>query len=497
MKKIILFSLALLCTLPLTLLAQKKRVSAPVGGHKMVFYINGAKDETVLLAIHFRDKMLLRDSAANGGNGVFIFEGAGLYDEGMYTIVSEEKRPYLNFIIDGSQDFDFFLDTVGDVRNFRVTGSPQNEEMLLFQRKNVEAQRKANLFQESYKQFEEEQNEDSVAFYRERLQDLNTEMENFITDFINKNPDYLFSKLQKSYRQITVPDPPVKEDGTIDSMFQSIYYREHYWDNFDLADRRFINLPSYETKVNDYFTRVLGYQEVDTINKYMDMVLNLAYRDSLMYRFLIEWFSGHWQGTKAIGHDAIFVHLIKENMMKGKCTWMDDDLLERYNKRARKLEPLLIRQKSVELVIPDTNGTSGIWYSSYKMPKKYVILWFYDLNCHTCKAESEKLRQLYDSLETIGERNFDVYAINTNNADLEAWKKYVREKEYPWVNVGGLNANVDYMEAYNIYEFGTPQMYILNEKREIILNKNISKSDILDFLKQYEKIEVYRASRKQ
>jgi len=495
MKKIILFALVILCTVPSVLFAQKKRAPAPAGTHRMIFRIDGAKDESVLLAVHFRDKMLLRDSAINQGNGVFLFEGAGLYDEGMYTIVSEGKRPYLNFIIDGSQDFEYFLDTVGDVRNFRVIGSPQNDEMLLFQRKNVEAQRKINSYQTKYKEFEEELNEDSLTFYREKMLELNTEMEGFIADFINRNPNYLFSKMQKSYRHITVPDPPVKEDGTIDSMFQSIYYRTHYWDNFDLTDRRFINLPSFEPKVNDYFTKVLAPHDVDTINKYMDMVLNLASKDSLMYRFFIEWLSTHWQGSKVIGHDAVFVHLIKENMMKGKCRWMDEDLLERYRKRATKLEPLLIGQKSIELVMPDTNGTSSKWHSSYQMPKKYVILWFYDPNCHTCKSESEKFRQLYDSLESIGERNFDIYAVNTNNADLELWKKYVREKGYPWTNVGGLHANVDYMEAYNIYEFGTPQMYILNEKREIILNKRITVSDIPDFLRQYEKIEAYKANK--
>ena len=93
---------------------------------------------------------------------------------------------------------------------------------------------------------------------------------------------------------------------------------------------------------------------------------------------------------------------------------------------------------------------------------------------------------MYDSLEAKGTRNFDVYAV-ANDADIDRWKKYVKENNYPWINVGGNKANVDYLDAYNIYESGNPAMFILNEKREIILNRRIEMSSIPEFLEQYEK----------
>ena len=121
------------------------------------------------------------------------------------------------------------------------------------------------------------------------------------------------------------------------------------------------------------------------------------------------------------------------------------------------------------------------------------MLWFYDPHCPTCKKESEKLRTVYDSLETIGKRNFDVYAVGSDS-DIERWKKYVREKNYPWLNVGGNRANVDYLEAYNIYETGNPAMFIIdNRTKNIILNRRIEMSSIPNFLEQYEKIEKKKA----
>ena len=69
-------------------------------------------------------------------------------------------------------------------------------------------------------------------------------------------------------------------------------------------------------------------------------------------------------------------------------------------------------------------------------------------------------------------------------ADVAKWKKYVREHELPFVNVGGSNVNIDYQVAYNVH--GAPTMIILNEERRIIMNKVIATKEILPFLKRYE-----------
>ena len=79
-----------------------------------------------------------------------------------------------------------------------------------------------------------------------------------------------------------------------------------------------------------------------------------------------------------------------------------------------------------------------------------------------------------------------MYAV-ANDADIDRWKKYVKENNYPWINVGGNKGNVDYLELFNIYETGNPAMFIINEKHEIILNRRIEMHTIPEFLRQYEK----------
>lgn len=493
MQKRYIFLLSLVTFLCTNSFAQKGKSSAtsPKKGHELIFNVKNSNDKLVYLVIHYNEKLILKDSVTPTAPGKFVFKGENVLDDGMYSLVSEKKKLYLNFIIDNNQCFEYNLDTTGDVNNFSTKNTPQNEEMLKFQRKTYYAQKQSSDYANKRKEFEKIGNKDSVDYYQKKLNDLNEEMFNFINhEIIEAHPDYLFSKMQKSYLNIEVPDIK-NEKGETDIYKQAAYYREHYWDNFDLGDHRFIYIPSFDPKLKEYFNKVIYHQETDTINKYVDMFLAKTEKDTFMYHYCLDWLSYQFESSKVIGHDAVFFHIAKTNQLAGKCYWMDEDLIGKYQKRVKRLEPTLIGRIAPELLIPDTNlyEDPTKWKSSYNFQKPYVILWFFDPNCPTCKKESKALRQVYDSLEVIGKRNFDVYAIG-NDDTIEAWKKYVKENNYPWTNVGGNKGNIDYLDHFGIYETGNPAMFVIdNSTHEIILNKRIEMSNLPTFLEEYEKVK--------
>ena len=493
MKKYLVIVLLLFVSIGSGTLYAQKGTKEKKGGEaaEIKFLVKEATDSIVYLAVHFRDKLILKDSVRPSGAGKYIFTSPTPYQDGLYMLVNQNKRPYLNFMIDRNQHFSITCDTSGDVRNVIIVNSPENVEVLKFQQKSVESQKRAIDLRKKRQEAKENKDEVLVKTIANEIDELNIEMEQFIDELINAHPDYLFSKMQKAYQTIKVPEPPLKADGKIDSSFQMIYYRTHYWDNVDLTDGRLLYTPVLEPKLNEYFLKIIYYLDADTINKYVDMVLSQAEMDSVSYRFFLEWVSYKFESSKVIGHDAVFVHIVKNNQMQGKCTWMDEDLIRKYEKRVKNIEPILIGKTAVEMIIPDTTQSEDFryWYSSHQMQKPYVIIWFYDPDCPTCTKESAKLKVLYDSLETAGTRNFDVYGVAAEK-DIARWKKYLRDKKYPWLNVGGLKANVDYMSAYNIYETGTPSMFIMdNRTKKIILNKRIDMEQIPEFLRQYERMQ--------
>ena len=66
------------------------------------------------------------------------------------------------------------------------------------------------------------------------------------------------AKILKASQAVKIPDPPKKADGTIDSTFQLRWYREHFFDNFDLSDPTLICLPRplYSEKITEYLDKL-------------------------------------------------------------------------------------------------------------------------------------------------------------------------------------------------------------------------------------------------
>lgn len=496
MKRLFWIFLLSILLIPSELYSQKSnKGKAQAKGHELVFNIPNSKDSVVYMVIYYRDKFLIKDTARvtmTKSGPQFVFSGKNEYQGGLYKLVNQKHFPYMDFLIDGNQFFSATCDTTGQPKDVHFVNSPQNDVMIEFQVKTMEGHQKMSEYKKSLEEAKSAGNQSDVDKYTALMNDLDSSMKVFIKNIIDENPTYLFSKVQKIYQQIDIPEAPILANGKKDSTFQARYFLTHYWDNVDLGDSRLLFTPVFEPRMKEYFTRYLQYYEPDTINHYVDMFLRRTEADTLMYHFCVDWLSYHYETSKILGQDGVFVHIVKTNHQLGKCTWIDDDLLRKYEKRARHLDPILIGRRAPEMVIPDTSLTDDYtkWISSYypkgAQTKRYVILWFYDPDCPTCKKESKKLRAVYDSLENLGQRNFDVYAV-ANDADTARWKKYVKENNYPWVNVGGNKGNIDYLEAYNIYESGNPSMFIVNEKHEIILNRRIEMNSIQSFLEQYEK----------
>ncbi len=71
--------------------------------------------------------------------------------------------------------------------------------------------------------------------YRSKLLEVDKDVKAQRTKVIVDHPDFFYSRLLKSMKDIDVPEPPKDAGGNItDSSFQWKHYKAHYWDNFDL-----------------------------------------------------------------------------------------------------------------------------------------------------------------------------------------------------------------------------------------------------------------------
>ncbi len=466
MKKILL--LAILTTSLTSLYAQH---------YEMTFQLPGATDSLLYLGQHYRDQFVTLDSTFRGQENTYRFSGKQKLERGMYALYTKDANKALfEFTIDGSQRFSIRTNESFEVVDPEsdISGSPANQAMHTYM----------NRFNQAHKKYREldklkgSSDPKTKSKAEKDIELLNKEMREYETASLQANQKYLFFQLLEMFKHPEVPDEV--ED-------KAVYYRTHYWDGVDFSDHTLVRTPDLFNKMNYFFFGVLYRADFDTICRYADNVLQQIENDTLMLRYFLDYIMPrYYRSTKNIGWDATWCHLVRQYYLTGKCTWAPQSEIINKRQTCEFLEKSLIGARGAELYMADTNQSDNPqdWISSHRFPTRYVILWFWDPDCHHCQIQTPELKHLYDSLSAAGNKRFEVYAVGYD-ADIDKWKKYVRDYHLDWVNVGGTNVNIDYQEAYNVH--GTPTMIILNEERRIIMNKVLPTESILTFLDHYEK----------
>lgn len=471
MKKTIAILLSLFA---LTAFAQK---------HEITIRLEKPNQEKLYIAQHFRDELRLVDSARLAKGGKYLFNGKARLQKGIYALVDASgKKAITDFTIDGGAKFTLYFDSTLKASGVKVTGSEANRHMFEYIAKNDVARSRARQLDKDKKSKDEKVRKAA----EQEMESLSKEMVAYEKDMAEKNKEFYFFRLQQIFGGPEVPESVADK---------AVYYRTHYWDGIDLKDHSLIYTPDLFNKMNYYFFGVLYYADADTICHHADRVLHSIDNDPVMLQYFLEFIMPkYYRSTKNIGWDQVWCHLVREFYLSGKCTFATPADIANKRQTCEFLERSLIGAMGAELVMADTNQSSNSedWISSHRLPNKYVILWFWDPDCHHCQEQTATLITLYDSLAAAHNPIFEVYAVGYES-DVAKWKRYVKEHNLPFINVGGPNVNIDYQEAYNIH--GAPTMIILNADRQIIMNKTLPTNSILPFIREYEKSHPEQANR--
>ena len=445
------------------------------------FRLDGIEDSMLYIGSHFRDETTLADSARRSSDGSYTFKGSRKWNRGIYAIVRQDRTKQIgDFAIDESRKFTIIADAKLSPASVTVNGCLSNQQMFNYMATVQEARKEADKIRERMK------NPDTKAQAEQEEKALVERMDRYDATIRHPKKPMVFFDLVNACENADVPDSVENK---------AYYYRAHYWDKLFGTDGRklraegyaLLNSPQLFNKMNYFFFNIIYHADSDTICKEIDQLMARMDGDTALQRYVLDFITPkYFRSTKNIGWDAVWCHIASQYYLAGKCPWATEGTLHNMCYNYNRIKQSLIGAHGQELWMLDTTQTDAPehWISSHRFPEKYVILWFWDPDCHHCQEQSAQLKVLYDSLLTAPDRRFEVYAIGYES-DVAKWVKYVRDHEFHFVNVGGPNVNIDYQEAYNVH--GAPTMIILNEKRDIIMNKVLPVKQILPFLDNYEK----------
>ena len=436
------------------------------------FEVAACEDSMLYIGRHYRDEIQLLDSMKRDARqSAYSLSGERKWAQrGIYALVRQDRKTVLtDFLFDDSYEFTLSGDAKMTSASVKVKGSKANQLMFEYKATEDAARSEADSLRKAG-------DEKGMEALTERMLAYEKKME-------REGEGNLYMQLVRRCEPTDVPDSV--ED-------KAYYYRNHYWDPFFNSELRTLHSellysPQLFNKVNVFFFGLLYRADSDTIIKELDRLMARIGNDTALARYVLQFVEPrYYRSTRNVGWDAVWCHIAQEYILKGRCPWMRESEVYLAKQNNNRISKSIIGAHGQELWMLDTTQIDSPehWHSSHRQPTRYVILWFWDPDCHHCQEQSAELKTLYDSLQTAPDRRFEVYAIGYES-DLNKWKRYVREHDFRWINVGGSNVNVDYQEAYNVH--GAPTMIILNEKRDIIMNKVLPIKNILQFLDNYEK----------
>ena len=460
--------------------AQKTQKPIKKGYQVAVKMRQTPKDTVFYLVGYVGDKRVKIDSAVTQktSRNQFVFKADTALASGVYVVVNQRRMQLFEFVVDKNQQLSVEFDTLNTINTIVVKNSPETS---LFYGYIRGLSAKQDTIKEMESVLDYAQQTGNTQLFNTKYSEymvLIKKSQEYTKSFFEKHPKELIAKALRMNSDIEMPPLPKLPDGSGDSTWGWHYYKAHYWDNVDLTDARMIRTPIFGKKAITFFDDVI-HQHPDSIMVEIDTFMNKTRPSKEMFKYMLNWLTLRYQESSVVGHDAVFVHLVERYYMNNEANWMSENMLRILTKRAAQLKSLLIGAKIPELVMQDTSGTS---LSSYKTGTKYTIIWFWDPDCSHCVIETPKLLDFYkqfkDSLDV------EVFAVSLNS-DLNLWKKYIRENNLTWINVGGEKANIDYAMVFDLV--ATPVAYIIDEQKRIIA-KNIPVESIKSIILRYEEI---------
>jgi thiol-disulfide isomerase/thioredoxin len=454
-------------------------------GYKIQMKISGLKDTTAYLGYFTNESKFIKDTARVNASGEFAFDGKQSLLQGVYMLVLNKTKIF-EFVVGNNQRFMLQTDTASYVPDMKVKGDEDNTvffENIFF---NIDRNKEAEPFFKVIR--DSTLSEDAKKDARQKVMKINEKVLAYHDELIQKHPTTVTARIIRANEPVKIPDPPKKADGTIDSTFQLRWYREHFFDHFDLADDALLHLPApaYRDKIYEYLDKLYAPQ-ADTLTKAIARIVAKAKKNPETYKYAVFLCVLKYQNNEIMGLDEVYVNLYDTYFASGEMDyWANDALKKNFKDQADRYRKSLVGKIGANLIMQDVNLKPR---ALYDIKNKYTILYIFDQDCGHCKIETPNLVNFYSR------KKFDVevFAVSADTS-MQKMKDYIRDMKMKWITVNGPRTYVGpYQDLYDAMT--TPSLYVLDNKKKII-GKKVPADKLEEFLTQYERIEKLRLARK-
>jgi thiol-disulfide isomerase/thioredoxin len=427
-------------------------------GYQIRIKLNGYSEKNLYLAYHYGEKQYIKDTVQIDQAGYFVFKGEEKLQGGIYLIVMAPDNNFFQILVsDNDQNYSVTTSADDPSGNFHVEGSKDNE--LFYNYLNFLAKKRP--LAESLRSEIEKAGEDQSAkeILQKKLNDIDAEVQAYQKKIVGENAESLTAAIIQANMPVDVPE--FDGDDKEKEVKRWRFAQKHYFDNIDLTDPRMLRTPFLFQRI-DFFVNKLQVQHPDTLSQAIDYVLEKVKPAEETFKFYLIHFLNAYAKSDIVGMDAVYVHLAEKYYETGQAPWTDPEQLEKIVDNAKTLKPLLIGKIAPDIAMQKRDGSR---IALHDVDAEYTILYFWRYDCGACKKSTPDLKQFYEKFKDRGVVLFAVCAKYTDEVP-ECWK-YVDENEIgDWLHTVDPYGRSQYSKLYNVKS--TPQLYILDRKKEIL-----------------------------
>lgn len=452
-------------------------------GYKIDFKVTGWKDSAVYLGHYYGESTWIKDTTQVKPDGTFTFQKKEVLPQGVYFLVRKSPKgnsKMFDFVVGYDQTFSIETSAPDYVINVKVKGDDDNrlyfEDIAFNIARNKEAEPFMKIVKDST--LKEDQKKDARAGFAK----INDKVMDHRKEIIEKYPNTLTARMFKAAMPVNIPDPPKKANGHIDSTFQLRYYRQHFFDNFDLSDDAFIRMPQpiYQQKMKEYLEK-LFIPQPDSVTKAIYFLVGKAKKNQETYKYSVYNCVFLYQQPEIMGLDEVFVNIYDTYFKTGEMDfWANGKMKENLKEHADKIRSSMIGRTGANLIMQDQNFQPK---SMYDIKNKYTLLFIFDPDCGHCRQETPHLVDFYN--KDKAKFNLEVYAVSLDTS-MKKMRDFIKEFKTTWITVNGPRSYLKVHVQKLYHADTTPTIYILDDKKKIIAKK-LPVEKVEDFLTRYER----------
>lgn len=435
------------------------------GGYAIEFEIKNYTNTEMILAYHFAEQQYISDTLMATKPGFFVAKGEKELAPGMYIAFFPSVGKSFEFLVNkGEQHFKLTTDTQDLIPNMSVKGSPENERFFKYLNYLTTQRTERNGMSALLENLKKETppNDKKIKELEGKIKTLDDVVVAYQKNIIDKYPNSFTAGIIKINTPVEIP-AEIRKNETANFY----YYRNHYFDNINMTDERFLRSPMLHGKIDLYVSDKVTVPNPDSVMVAVDRLLKLSEGNDEVFKFILVRMLNEYAKSKIVCMDAVYVHLVDDYYSKGKAAWIDEEQLKKIEEDADALRPLMCGKIAPDVAM-ETFDVPAKSASLHGIKAKYTILFMWDPDCGHCKKSMPDMIKFYDDFKPKG---VEVFAICTKTYQgASECTEFIEEKDMKrWLNVIDPYYRSRYKQIYNVKS--TPVVYILDENKTILAKR--------------------------